>query len=112
MDMEQIGGWSFIAGVAIAVIAAFVAVPYAALLLVVLGLIVGFLNIKDKDIGSFLIATIALLVAGTASQNLSAIPQAGTYIASILNSIQAFVAPAAVVAALKAVVNIAYKKVL
>lgn len=112
MDLEQIGGWSFIAGVAIAVISAFVAVPYAALLLVVLGLIVGFLNVKDKDIGSFLIATIALLVAGLAGQNLSTIPQVGTYLASILNSIQAFVAPAAIVAGLKAVYNIAYRKVI
>lgn len=112
MDQEQIGGWSFIAGVAIAVIAAFIAVPYGALLLVVLGLVVGFLNVKDKDISSFLIATIALLVAGATSQNLSSIPQAGTYLASILSSIQAFVAPAAIVAGLKAVWNIAYKKIL
>ncbi len=110
MDIEQIGGWSFIAGVVIAVLSAFIAVPEVGLLLVVLGLIVGFLNVKDKDLGSFLIATIALLVAGTA--NLSTIPQVGTYIASILGNIQAFVAPAAIVAGLKAVSNIAYKKVL
>lgn len=114
MELEQIGGWSFIAGVVIAIIAGFVAVPLVTLLLVVLGLIVGFLNVKDKDINSFLIAAIALLVAGAANLTVlnDVVAGLGTVITSILTNIQAFVAPAAIVVALKGVYNIAYRKVL
>ena len=85
--------------------------PYVLLVLVVLGLIVGFLNIKDKQVVNFLIAAIALMAVGTAnliSINM-AIPMLGTLIQSIVQNIAAFVAPAALVVALKEVYNIANK---
>jgi len=110
-DLETIGGYAFIIGVIIAVIAGLFPVAdwaaWSPLALAILGLIVGFLNITDKEINSFLIAGIALLGAGTAGLGL--IPELGPYLASILLNIGAFVAPAVVIVALKAVYSIAHK---
>jgi hypothetical protein len=117
MVSQKVGGWAFILGVVIAIIAGlastFAAVysGYVLLVLVVLGLIVGFLNIKDKEVVNFLIAAIALMAVGTAnlvSINL-AVPMLGTLIQSLVQNIAAFVAPAALVVALKEVYNIAKK---
>ncbi len=112
MANEQIGGWAFIAGVIIAILVGLVPLDaattgYATLVMVVLGLIVGFLNIADKETTPFLIAAIALLAAGNGG--LSLIPAVGSYITNILNNIVAFVAPAAIVVALKAVYAFAGK---
>ena len=117
MVSQKVGGWAFILGVVVAIIAGlastFVAVysGYVLLVLVVLGLIVGFLNVKDKEVVNFLIAAIALMAVGTAnlvSINF-AVPMLGTLVQSIIQNIAAFVAPAALVVALKEVYNIAKK---
>ncbi len=112
MANEQIGGWAFIAGVIIAILVGLVPLDaattsYATLVMVVLGLVVGFLNVPDKETTPFLIAAIALLAAGNAG--LSTIPAVGSYVTNILSNIVAFVAPAAVVVALKQVYTFASK---
>jgi len=43
--------------------------------LVILGLIVGFLNITERKPTPFLVAAVALLVTGTAEVSLAVIPQ-------------------------------------
>ncbi|MFH1751970.1 MAG: hypothetical protein ABH821_03480 [archaeon] len=104
MEMEKIGEYAFIIGVILAIILGFIPIEYqgtAALVLVVLGLIVGFLNIGDKETKTFLIAAIALIAASTAG--LQILPYVGEYVAMILLNIAAFVAPAAVIVALKTV---------
>ena len=112
---QRVGAWAFLLGVIVAIIAGIVAVaaiatsPWVTLLLVVLGLIVGFLNVGDKQITGFLIAAIALMVLGGA--NLSALDSVilglGALVSSIIANIAVFVAPAALVVALREVVNIA-----
>jgi hypothetical protein len=104
MDLQTIGHWSFILGVVIAILAGFAGAAYAetvAILLVVLGVIVGFLNIAEKEAPNFLIAAIALLLAGAAG--LEKLPAVGSYLGPMLINIATFVAPAAVIVALKAV---------
>lgn len=104
MELEQIGHWSFILGVIIAILAGLLGAAYAetvAMLLVVLGIIIGFLNISEKEVYNFLIAAIALLLTGAAG--LETLPVIGTFIGPILTNIATFVAPAAVIVALKAV---------
>lgn len=108
MDMEKIGSYAFLAGVLVAIATAFVVFDWTATLLVVLGVIVGLLNISDKEIQAFLIAAIALIVAGSA--DLSSLPVVGQYLTAILGNLVVFVAPAAIVAALKAVYDIASEK--
>jgi len=108
---QRVGAWAFILGIIIAIIAGLAtgAVagygPWIAFLLVVLGLIVGYLNISDKEVQAFLIAAIALILVNEA--NLAAIPYIGIYLAYVVQNIATFVAMAALVVALKAVYNLA-----
>jgi hypothetical protein len=115
---ESIGKWAFILGVVIAVIAGLVGgwvagySPAILLVLVILGLIVGFLNIGAKEVNDFLLSAIALILVGTIAQLASIdtiIPLLGSVIQSIVSNIAAFVAPAALVVSLKAVYNLASK---
>lgn len=105
------GRYSFLAGILIAVIAGLFAdilkVETATLILAVLGLVVGFLNITAKEVTDFLVAAIALLLAGVANVSVSLIPYIGTYLQAILVNITTFSAFAAVIVAIKSVVELA-----
>ena len=109
----SLGEWSFMLGVLLAVITglgvASTLIPegYVALLLVVLGLIVGFLNISEKETSVFLVSTIALIVASSAELQL--IPWFGDYLDAIVGNMVFFVSPAAIVVALKGVWELAKK---
>jgi len=103
-----IGKWAFIIGLVIAIIAAFIksAVPASTILLVlfILGLIVGYLNITEKRIERFLIATIALILLSVGSISaLSVIGTVSGYLNSILANVISFVSAAALIVALKTV---------
>jgi len=100
MDLTQIGHWALIIGVILAILAGFVAIPFLTLILFILGLIVGFLNIKEKENIPFLIAVMALLLIGVAGLQLGGLT---TVITSILNNFIAFVSAAALVVAIKQV---------
>ena len=109
---KLIGKWAFIIGLVIAVVAGFVT-GYGTTLaaaLFVLGLIVGLLNVSEKNSIKFLVATIALLTGGIAS--LSAISILGVtidYVTTILSGFIAFVSAAALVVAVKAVFETSQK---
>ncbi len=108
---KRIGSWAFIIGVVIAILAgifAGISATYAgaiALVLVVLGLIVGFLNVSPKEATSFVIASVGLMAAGKADLTVinTLIPTLGTILQSILSNIVVFIAPAAIVVSLIAV---------
>jgi hypothetical protein len=105
---RRVGGAAFLIGFIIAVIAGIAAQaiqPWAGgitLVLLILGLIVGFLNIADKEIFNFLIAVIGLATVGILTQ-LVAIPWIGGFLQSIVQRIAEFVTPAALIVSLKAV---------
>lgn len=113
MAYEKIGGWAFILGVVIAVVAGLGAASLGAwawvvtLLLVLAGLVVGFLNIGDKEVNDFLIAAIAVILIKQA--DLAVIPIIGPFLKEMVYNVAVFVAPAALVVALKAVYNLARK---
>lgn len=111
---QRVGGWAFILGVVIAIIAGLVAgyldvvsAGYIALVLVILGLIVGFLNLNDKEMQPFLIATLALMLLQVTAGGLNMIPYIGIYLVSMVSNIAVFVMPAALVVSLKAVYRVA-----
>jgi hypothetical protein len=82
---------------------------YVTLILLVLGIIVGLVSITAKEVELFLIAAIALIVAGTSQvwAPLASIHSLLAYWADgILRYIVAFVAPAAVIIAIKSVLAI------
>ncbi len=116
---QKIGTWAFILGVIVAILMGLVGAvgvagaaawtPWITLLLVVLGLVVGFLNIGDKEITGFLIATIALMVVSNAKLQLidNILPLLGTVLHLIVANIAVFVAPAALIVALMEVYKLA-----
>ena len=106
----KLGQWAFIVGILLAIIVSAFTLSEAltgwiTLLLVVLGLIVGFLNITEKETTPFLIAGIALLATGSAADSLKVIPPKvlGDFLTSSVNNIAAFVTPAAILVAVKAI---------
>lgn len=108
MKLKLVGRWAFLVGLVIAVIASFLTgyETTVALILFLLGLVVGFLNISEKDSSKFLIANIALLTGGIASMGaLSMLGVVSTYLTAILGSFVAFVAAAALVVAIKVIVE-------
>lgn len=114
MPYEKLGHWAFILGVLVAILGGLASgaldpttAGYVVLVLVVLGLVVGFLNISAKEVSDFLIAAIALTVLAVSAAGLTTIPVVGNYFASMVQYIAAFVAPAALIVALKAIWNLA-----
>lgn len=111
-ESKKMGEWAFIIGVVIAIVVSLIKVSgtlagWLVLLLVVVGLIVGLLNVTEKEATPFLVASVALLIAGTVGGSLSVIPLIGSYLQAIVQNIAVFVAPAAIVVALKAIQSLA-----
>ncbi len=103
MKRNKMGQWAFMLGIVIAIVGAFVG-TYADMvtfLLVLMGIVVGLLNITQKEVSAFLLAVIALLMVGAAG--LERLPMIGDTVGLTLGNISTFVAPAAVIVALKAV---------
>jgi len=98
-----IGFWAFIVGLIIAVVGGILSPANTVLvvILIILGLIVGLLNITGKEILLFLVAAIALIVVGRVFEPLSLLG-IGEILDNIVSYIAIFMAPAAVVAAIKA----------
>ncbi len=112
MSNELIGKWAFIIGLVIAVIAGFITGYTEIILLVlfILGLIVGFMNIRDKDLIKFLVAAIALLALGVSSISvLAVLAVVSTYLNAILGNFISFVSAAALVVAIKAILETSKK---
>ncbi len=105
--ISKLGQWAFIGGIVIALLLALVPQwkGQLTLVLVVLGLVVGLLNITEKETTPYLVAAIALLATGSATDSLKVIPPAvlGDYLVSAVQNIAAFVAPGAIVVAVKAI---------
>ncbi len=104
----RVGDYSFIIGVIIAIVLGVFALgnltPILASLLVILGLIVGFLNVTGKETKEFLLVAVVLIIAagmGGASATLGGVQYIGQYLSGIFTQVLAFVVPATVVVALK-----------
>jgi hypothetical protein len=115
MKTSRIGELAFLAFVLIAILAGLATYVTGAAngaitaVLVVLGIIVGLLNVSEKETTPFLVASIALLAAANIGAFVS-LGNIGMVIDNILKYIGAFVAPAAVIVALKAVYALGAKK--
>lgn len=109
--MAKVGSWSFIVGVIIALLIGLfsgLGSATAVSILVVMGLIVGFLNVTEKETTGFLLATVALvLVSGFGGDAIGQVATIGPYLKGVLQSLMIFVIPATIIVALKAIYNIA-----
>jgi hypothetical protein len=106
--LSFIGFWAFIIGFILAIVAGIFWPTNQPIViaLVVLGIIIGFLNITAREFMLFLLATIALVVVGNAFAPLTAL-HVGEVLGNILSRIGVLVAPAAVIAAVKALWSVA-----
>ncbi len=106
---SNVGEYAFLAGVALAVLASLFAGQwaYTQAVLVLLGLVVGFLNINTAEVHNFLVAAITLMVSGSAGFRSISWMGLGPLMASVLEHVSYFVAPAAVILALRVVWGIA-----
>ena len=122
MASQKIGGYAYLLAIIIAVLAGLVGAlaPTAIgastaqiimLVLVILGLIVGYLNIHDKHISDFLIATIAVAMIGGTAGGLAVldtwIAPVGTLCVLVVGNILAVAAVAALVVGLKQILALA-----
>ena len=101
--LALIGFWAFIIGLIIAVVGG-IALPQNEILiivLIILGIIIGFLNITAKEIMLFLVATIALVVVGNVFAPLTVL-DIGKVLGNMLSYVATLMAPAAIIAAIKA----------
>lgn len=105
VQWHKISHWIFLIGILVAIVAGFVVVPYSAIILIVAGLVVGLLNITAGEVHEFLTASIALLLVGAAG--LGAVTLVGATVETILKNLVVFVAPAALVVALKSIWTLA-----
>ncbi len=115
---DKIGSHAFVLGVvlavAIGIISVFVPNGLSVLLsiLIILGLIVGFLNITDMEVREFLeISTMLVIVsyAGQGVSSLSMVLWIGPYLGPVFNALMVFIVPATIVVALKEVWRIGKK---
>jgi hypothetical protein len=108
----EIGSYSFILGIFLAIISGLLPSmgglqSYIPLALLILGFLVGLLNISGKESTNFLIAAIALMLTQNATSGVALIPLVGAYLVSVLNNLSVFVAPAALIVALKDILQMA-----
>ena len=103
--INNIGGWAFLVGVIIAIIAGFFPIggPTTSVL-IVLGLVVGFLNVTGDEVNNFLFAALVLVIVASMGGNmLGQIGSIGKYLQGIFSGMLLFIVPAAVVVALKSI---------
>lgn len=113
--MHKLGGYSFLIGFIIAIVlgvleALNMLVGFEAILMivmVVLGIIVGFLNIEPSEVPNFLLAGVSLIVAaGAGTAILSSIDYL-MYVVPFLNYVITFMMPALIVVAVQEILDIA-----
>lgn len=109
---EKLGGYAFILGVVIAVIAGIAVglsmgqswIGWIPFVLFLLGIVVGILNVGDKEVVPFLTAAIALMLTESAGTSLLTIdkvlPPIGLILQQLVHHVVVFVAPAALIIAI------------
>lgn len=102
MNQAHIGRWSFVIGLIISILLGFITLTYASIILVILGLIVGFMNVTEKEAMKFLMAVVTLIIVGVAGLQAFAVwGNLYSWIQEVLTSFITFVSAAGVVVAIK-----------
>jgi hypothetical protein len=103
-----LGSWAFLIGVILAVVLGLGFVGGLTgtwlLVLVVIGLIVGLLNIADREVKPFLLSGIVLIIATSMGQSVIGSVQ---YLGGVLDALLAIFVPAVIIVAIKHVFTLA-----
>ncbi len=109
LEIHKIAHYSFFVGLIIAIIAglfrSYIGPQALVTTLVILGTVVGVFNLTAKETTPFLLAAVALMLAGIV--NLGLIPGVGLYLRSILSNIVVFVVPGAIIVGMKTIWRLA-----
>ena len=104
-EIHRVAHYAFFAGLVVSILAAFfrtyVSTQVLVTTLVALGLLVGLFNLTAKETQPFLLAAVALMLAGIV--NLGIIPVLGPWLQQALVNIVVFVVPGAIILGLKSV---------
>jgi uncharacterized membrane protein len=112
------GAWAFLIGVVLALVAGILSFgsihPIILGILAVLGLVIGFVNVSDKDVNTFLITGVSLVIVSFAGiQGISGAEiigiNIGKIIASTLGALLVLLVPATIVVAIKSLFSIAQR---
>jgi len=113
MDLvAKVGSWAFIFGVVVALVVGIFGgkgdLSVATTVLIILGLIVGLLNVTGKETTPFLLASVSLVIVSSMGGNV--FPAYGFFsvLKATLNSVITFVMPATIIVALKAIYALAH----
>lgn len=109
-SLGKYGGWAFIFGLVITILSALLAPGNLNIMLVlaILGMVVGVLNVTDREILYYLVATLTFLVTAKELNDViiwafGSIPEATNFLLNVMQYVILFVAPGAAVVALKAI---------
>ena len=106
------GHWIFVLGFLLAVVEGFfpeTSTGTVLWVLLLLGALVGYLNITKEETTSFLIATTSLIVLSLAKFSLTQIPpkEFGLFLANAIGNLTLFIVPAALIVTVKAIYALA-----
>ncbi len=106
---NMLGAWAFLIGIILAVIFGFLAYQtWLGWLLVVLGIVIGLLNIADVEVQPFLIAGVVLVIVSYFGAGVFAFERLGVeFLGNILSNVLMLFVPATVIVALKSVFSMA-----
>ena len=109
MELHRIAHFAFFVGLLVAIVAGLfrevIGPQVLVTTLVILGFFVGLFNLTAKETTPFLLAAVALMLAGIV--NLGLIPVVGSYLRSILSNIVVFVVPGAILMGIKTIWKLA-----
>ncbi|MBN1153560.1 hypothetical protein JXB12_01425 [candidate division KSB1 bacterium] len=108
--MDTLGKISFIFGVVVSIIAGFMTHQWIYAILTVLGLLVGLLNISAKEVQTFLLAAVSLvIISALGADQIAGLPVVGLRLGKIYMALLTFVSPAAIIVALRSLYHRAKK---
>jgi len=110
MNLQKIGAYAFLLGILASIIFGLIynsSVTWVTTVLIILGLVVGLLNIEDRNISLFLIGSIAFIATST---SINALPVIGDLLRGILSNLVHFVGPAALIVSIVAIIRVANTK--
>ena len=113
--LQKIGSWAFIVGVVLAVVLAIFTQlnPWLTSVLIVLGLVIGLLNVATTETQPFLLAALALVIVSGFTSTNSVITQVaviGPVLGRIFTAILLLVVPATIVVALRSIYALAHAR--
>lgn len=109
------GAWAFLIGVVLAIAVGILSFgtlnPVILAVLVILGLVVGFINVSANDVNKFLMAAVSLVIVSFAGiQGVNDVEligiQIGRIVSSTLGALLVLLVPATIVVALKSLFSI------